>query len=72
MIIHVYSFSFFVSSKTRYHAVSYYIESSLLKILLKTLTRWAQRDKTLQEKVTFTDTKKIAQNYSIPGGTLDK
>ena len=30
------------------------------KILPKTLTSWAQRDKSLQEKVTFTDTKKIA------------
>ena len=30
------------------------------KILLKALTSWAQRDKTLQEKVTYTDTKKIA------------
>ena len=29
-------------------------------ILLKTLTSWAQRDKTLQETVTFTDQKKIA------------
>ena len=30
MIIHVYSFSLFVSSKTRYHAEFKYIESSLL------------------------------------------
>ena len=33
---------------------------------------WAQRDKTLQEKVTFMDTKKIAYNYANPGGTLEK
>ena len=31
-----------------------------LNILLKTLTSWAQRHKTLQEKVTFMDTKKMA------------
>ena len=43
-----------------------------LSILLKTVTSWAQRDKTLQEKVTFMDTKKIAQNYADPGGTLEK
>ena len=30
MIICVYSFSLFVSSKTRYHAEFWYIESSLL------------------------------------------
>ena len=36
------------------------------------LTSWAQRDKTLQETVTFTDKKKIAYNYSDPGGTLEK
>ena len=35
-------------------------------ILLKTLTSWAQRDKTLQETVTFTDNKKIAENYADP------
>ena len=35
-------------------------------------TSWAQCDKTLQEKVTFMDTKKIASNYSNPGGTLEK
>ena len=33
---------------------------------------WAQRDKTLQGIVTFTDKKKIAYNYSDPGGTLEK
>ena len=33
MIIHVYSFSLFVSSKTRYHAEFKYIESSLLERL---------------------------------------
>ena len=33
---------------------------------------WAQRDKTLQETVTFTDKKKITYNYSDPGGTLEK
>ena len=31
-----------------------------LSVLLKTLTSWAQRDKTLQETVTFTAKKKIA------------
>ena len=36
------------------------------------LTSWVQRDKTLQETVTFTDRKKIAYNYSDPGGTLEK
>ena len=36
------------------------------------LTSWAQRDKTLQETVTFADKKKIAYNYSDPGGTLEK
>ena len=41
-------------------------------ILLKTLTSWSQRDKTLPETVTFTDKKKIAYNYSDPGGTLEK
>ena len=41
-------------------------------ILLKTLTSWAQRDKTLPETVTFTEIKKIAYNYSDPGGTLEK
>ena len=41
-------------------------------ILLKTLTSWAQRDNVLQETVTFTDKKKIAYNYSDPGGTLEK
>ena len=35
------------------------------------LTSWAQRDKTLQEKVTFMDTKEMAY-YSNPGGTLEK
>ena len=39
-------------------SVNYYLWE--FKILPKTLTSWAQRDKTLQEKVTFTDTKKIA------------
>ena len=34
------------------------------------LTSWAQRDKPLQETVTFMDKKKIAYNYSDPGGTL--
>ena len=43
-----------------------------ITILLKTLTSWSQRDKTLQETVTFTDKKKIAYNYSDPGGTLEK
>ena len=43
-----------------------------LNILLKTLTNWAQRDKTLLEKVTFMDTKKMAFYYSNPGGTLEK
>ena len=33
---------------------------------------WAQRDKTLQETVTFTDKKKTAYNYSDPGGTSEK
>ena len=32
----------------------------------------AQPDKTLHETVTFTDEKKIAYNYSDPGGTLEK
>ena len=41
-------------------------------MLLKTLTSWTQRDKTLQETATFTDKKKIACNYSDPGGTLEK
>ena len=41
-------------------------------IVLKALTSWAQRDKTLQETVTFTDKKKTAYNYSDPGGTLEK
>ena len=36
------------------------------------LTIWSQRDKTLQETVTFTDKKKIAYNYSDPEGTLEK
>ena len=36
------------------------------------LTSWAQRDKTLQETVTFTHKKKMAYNYSDPGGTLEK
>ena len=36
------------------------------------LTSWAQRDKTLQEKVTFTDKKKMAKHYSDPGGTSAK
>ena len=36
------------------------------------LTSWSQRDKTLQETVTFTDKKKIAYNYSDPEGTLEK
>ena len=40
--------------------------------MLKALTSWAQRDKTLQETVTFTDKKKTAYNYSDPGGTLEK
>ena len=35
-------------------------------ILLKTLTSWAQRDKTLQETVTFTYKKKITYNYADP------
>ena len=35
------------------------------------LTSWAQCDKTLQEKVTFMDTKEMAY-YSNPGGTLEK
>ena len=48
------------------------IRENLFNILLKTLTSWAQRDKTLQETVTFTDKKKIAYNYSDPGGTLEK
>ena len=39
-----------------------------LNMLLKTLTSWTQRDKTLQETATFTDKKKIACNYSDPGG----
>ena len=38
-------------------------------MLLKTLTSWTQRDKTLQETATFTDKKKIACSYSDPGGT---
>ena len=33
---------------------------------------WAQRDNALQETFTFTDKKKIAYNYSDPGGTLEK
>ena len=41
-------------------------------ILLKTLTTWTQRDKTLQETITFMDKGKIAYNYSDPGGTLEK
>ena len=32
---------------------------------------WAQRDKSLQEKVTYMDTKEMAY-YSNPGGTLEK
>ena len=36
------------------------------------LTSRSQRDKTLPETVTFTDKKKIAYNYSDPGGTLEK
>ena len=37
------------------------------------LTSWSQRDKTLhQETITFMDKKKIAYNYSDPGGTLQK
>ena len=36
------------------------LQTLALKILPKTLTSWAQREKTLQEKVTFTDSKKIA------------
>ena len=39
-----------------------------LSVVLKTLTSWAQCDKTLQETVTFMDKKKIAYNYSDPGG----
>ena len=39
-------------------------------ILLKTLTSWSQRDKTLPETVTFTDKKKIAYNYSDPEGKI--
>ena len=38
----------------------------------KTLTSWTQRDKTLQENVTFTEIKKIAWNYSNPVGTFEK
>ena len=41
-------------------------------ILLKTLTCWAQRDKTLQETFTFTDKNKTVYNFSDPGGTLEK
>ena len=41
-------------------------------ILLKTLTSWTQRDKTLQETVTFMDKGKIAYIHSDPGGTLEK
>ena len=37
-----------------------YITVRKLNILLKMLTSWAQRDKTLEEKATFIDTKKIA------------
>ena len=33
---------------------------------------WVQRDKTLQETVTFTNKKKTAYNYSDPGGTSEK
>ena len=36
------------------------------------MTSWAQRDNALQETVTFTNKKKIAYNYSDPGGTLEK
>ena len=38
------------------------------------LTSWAQRDNSLcmQETVTFTDKKKIAFNYSDPGGTSER
>ena len=49
-----------------------YITVRKLNILLKMLTSVAQRDKTLEEKVTFIDTKKIAQHYSNPGGALEK
>ena len=41
-------------------------------ILLKTLTCWAQRDKTLQETFTFKDKNKTVYNFSDPGGTLEK
>ena len=41
-------------------------------ILLKTLTSETQRNKTLQETITFTDKRKIAYNYSDPGDTLEK
>ena len=48
-------------------------QSARKSILPKTLTSWAQHDKTLQENVTFTEIKKIASwNYSNPGGTLEK
>ena len=48
-------------------------QSARKSILPKTLTSWAQREKTLQENVTFTEIKKIASwNYSNPGGTLEK
>ena len=33
---------------------------------------WAQRDNALQKTVTFTDKKKIAYNYSDPGGSMEK
>ena len=58
------------SASLRFGSVNHYLWE--LIILLKTLTSWAQHDKTLQEKVKFTDKKKMAQNYSDPGGTLEK
>ena len=33
---------------------------------------WAQRNNALQKTVTFTDKKKIAYNYSDPGGSIEK
>ena len=33
---------------------------------------WAQHDNALQKTVTFTDKKKIAYNYSDPGGSTEK
>ena len=41
-------------------------------ILLKTLTCFARRNKTLQETFTFTDKNKTVYNFSDPGGTLEK